>query len=375
MPSSERIAVPTFIAVPLVGMIGYVTGVWVPSSNQLVAASATWLLFQRFVASGFSFPFSKRIGFSSHLPAAGKVVIITGANTGIGLETAVELAKQGASVIVTCRDQAKATATVAAIKSRLSPDGRNAVVHALVMELGSFDSIRRCVEAFHELKLPLHILINNAGAVFPATKKGEWRRTSEGLESTIGCNWVGPVLFTNLLLEKLIQSNGRVINVGSYACQRFKGRSNVLEVMSQYPDFAKLPKGLIGTFNLYMLSKLGNLLHAKSLASQSAGRITAVALHPGWVLSDIWRGVPLIGQDSVLGSIVKFLLYWFVAKSNREGAMTTVACALSPTLVSGGYYTDSRLCTEPAYANDPEVQTQAASLVERSLAAGNTRVA
>ena len=145
----------------------------------------------------------------------GKVALITGANTGIGRVTARELAKRGAHIVITARNQERAQPVLDEIRTE-SPQAK---VDFIPLELSNFASIRACASSFIALNLPLHILVNNAGL---AGAKG---LTREGFEMTFGVNHVGTFLLTQLLLPKLQASApARIVTVASrahYKAQRF----------------------------------------------------------------------------------------------------------------------------------------------------------
>ena len=124
----------------------------------------------------------------------GKVAIITGANTGIGRETAKELAREGAHVFLACRSRDKTQPVLDEINSQIR-DANQGKAEFLPLDLGSFDSVRQCVDLFLQKNLPLHLLVNNAGL---AGAKG---MTESGFEMTFGVCHMGHFLLTNLLLE------------------------------------------------------------------------------------------------------------------------------------------------------------------------------
>jgi NAD(P)-dependent dehydrogenase (short-subunit alcohol dehydrogenase family) len=163
---------------------------------------------QRFIAAGLRIP-----GKFTATPGSmkGKVALVTGANTGIGFWTAVGLAEAGATVVITCRDAAKCSAAVREIKAIA---GASADVRSIEMELDELAKVRRAADAFKAMGLPLHVLVNNAGAVV-APVNGKFVRTPDGLECTMGCNFVAPVLLVDELLPLLKASRGRVVNVSS----------------------------------------------------------------------------------------------------------------------------------------------------------------
>src|SRR5262249_46901835 len=136
---------------------------------------------------------------------AGKTFIVTGANTGIGKVTALELARQGAHVILACRSKQKAEAVVAEIKRETGNHG----VEVVELDLGDLASVRRCAEQLlARPDLRIHGLINNAGLA------GQRGVTKDGFELQFGTNHLGPYLFTRLLLDRIKQSGpARIVNV------------------------------------------------------------------------------------------------------------------------------------------------------------------
>ena len=141
----------------------------------------------------------------------GRVALVTGANTGIGLVTARELAKLGAHVFIACRSADKAQPAVQEIQSATG----NQQVEALSLELGDLTSVRRCAQSFLDRGLPLHLLINNAGVA------GARGATSSGFELAFGVNHVGHFLLTALLCERIKDSGpARIVTVASEAHYR-----------------------------------------------------------------------------------------------------------------------------------------------------------
>ena len=139
----------------------------------------------------------------------GKTVIITGANTGIGKETAIDLAKRGARVILACRDLIRANEAAGEIR-RVTGNGN---VFVEILDLASFDSIRKFASKILAQEERIDILINNAGIMYCP----KWK-TKEGFEMQFGVNHLGHFLLTNLLLEKIKKSApSRIVNVSSRA--------------------------------------------------------------------------------------------------------------------------------------------------------------
>lgn len=270
----------------------------------------------------------------------GRVALITGANTGIGLVTARELARQGAHLFITCRD----ARTASAAREQIRSASGNAQVEALTMDLGDFASVRACAQAFLARGLPLHLLIHNAGIA------GQRGLTASGFELAFGINHMGPFLFTQLLLERIRASApSRIVTVASRAHYRATGLDW---------DALRRPTRGVTALDEYRNSKLANVLFSAELARRLAGTgVTSYALHPGVVATDIWRAVPwLLRQLMKLGMI-----------STEEGAVTTLHCATAPALEAetGLYYDKCRPRTPSAMGRDAAL---AAQLWQRSAA-------
>lgn len=248
----------------------------------------------------------------------GRVALITGANTGIGLVTARELAARGAHVFIACRSVAKGQAAVDAIRKATSNDK----VELLALDLGDCASVRTCAEQFLSRGLPLHLLINNAGL---AGAKG---MTKSGFELAFGTNHVGPFLLTKLLLDRIKQSApARIVTVASRAHTRVSG-INWDDVRQPTRGKAGLPE--------YGVSKLANVLFSAELGRQLRGTgVTTYSLHPGVVATDVWREVP-----ALIRPLIKLMMI-----STEEGAATTLYCATSPDVgnETGLYYDKCRI--------------------------------
>jgi retinol dehydrogenase 12 len=246
-------------------------------------------------------------------PLHNRVAFVTGANTGIGLVTARELARAGARVFIACRTTANADAAIKQIRESTG----SSLVESLILDLGNFASIRRCAAEFLVRDLPLHLLINNAGLA------GQRGFTASGFELAFGVNHLGHFLLTNLLLERLRASSpARIVTVASRAHTRSRGL-----------DWEACQKTTRTRFAIkeYADSKLANVLFSAELARRIQGSgVTTYALHPGVVASDIWRKVPW-----PFSSLIKRRMI-----STDEGAKTSLHCAMAPELSAetGLYY-------------------------------------
>ena len=255
-------------------------------------------------------------------PLHDRVALITGANTGIGLVTARELARAGAKVFIACRTLANAETAARQIRES---SGSN-LVEFLILDLGDFASVRRCAADFLARDLPLHLLINNAGLA------GQRGFTTSGFELAFGVNHLGHFLLTNLLLERLRASApARIVTVASRAHTRSGGLNW---------EACKKPTRTRLAIKEYADSKLANVLFSAELARRLEGSgVTTYALHPGVVASDIWRKVPW-----PFSSLMKRRMI-----TTDEGAKTSLHCAMAPELSGAtGLYYDKCMARQPS---------------------------
>ena len=260
---------------------------------------------------------------------AGKVALVTGANTGIGRVTARELALQGAHVFLACRSKERTLPVLEEIADK--SQGR-AKAEFLPLDLGDLESVRYCVRLFLEKALPLHLLVCNAGL---AGQKGF---TKSGFELAFGTCHVGHFLLTELLLDHIKQSApARIVVVASQAHRHIKSIDF---------DALRKPTRTRTALPEYGVAKLANILFAKELAQRLQGTgVTTYALHPGVVASDVWRAVPW-----PLDKLIKAFML-----SPDEGAATSLYCATSDAVAeeTGLYYDNSKVVEPSPLAQDP----------------------
>jgi retinol dehydrogenase-12 len=262
---------------------------------------------------------------------SGRTFLVTGGNTGIGLATARALAKRGGRVHVACRSDQKGQAAVAAVAAEAGSDQ----VRFLHLDLADLPSVRASAQAFLALNEPLHVLINNAGV---AGRRG---LTKDGFELMFGVNHLGHFAFTTALLESLINSKARIVNVASDAHYAAKGVN--------FDQLRRPARGITGMAE-YAVSKLCNVLFTQELTRRLAGTgVTSYSLHPGVVASDIWRRVPWPVRPLMTSRMLTV----------DQGAQTSLYCATSPELaeVSGRYY-DKCAEREPSRVATPELAGQ-----------------
>jgi len=247
----------------------------------------------------------------------GRTFLITGANAGIGKETARALAARGARVYLACRSAEGGRRAVEEISGQTG----NRELQLLSLDLGDLASVRRCAEEFLGTGEPLHGLINNAGVA------GARGMTVSGFERTFGTNHVGPFLLTGLLLDRVRESApARIVNVASVAHYEAPGIDW---------EAVRRPTRTITGMHEYRVSKLANVLHAQELGRRLEGTgVTTYALHPGVIASDIWRRVPW-----PIRPLMKRRM-----DTPEHGAQTSLYCATSEEVAfeSGRYYDDCR---------------------------------
>ncbi|MEV5002129.1 SDR family oxidoreductase [Nocardioides sp. LML1-1-1.1] len=269
----------------------------------------------------------------------GRTFLVTGANTGIGKETARGLAGRGARVVIAGRSEEKSRAAI----REIADDTGNTDLDYVPLDLGDLASVRAAAATFLAAGEPLHVLVNNAGL---AGKRGI---TASGFELAFGTNHVGTFLLTELLREHIVASGpGRIVNVASTAHFQAKGIDW---------EAVRRPSVTRTALREYAVSKLANVLHARELGRRLEGTgVTTYSLHPGAIASDVWREVP-----PGLRQVLKVFM-----KDTAQGARTTLHCATSPDLAgeTGRYYDDRRKKKPSATVTDE----LAAELWERSEA-------
>ncbi len=251
----------------------------------------------------------------------GKTVIVTGATNGIGEMTARELARAGAKVVIISRSAEKCQKTVHDIQSQTG----NQNVSYIAADLSSLAEIRRTADEFKAKHQQLHILVNNAGAIF------QQRQVSvDGYEMTFALNHLSYFLLTHLLLDTLKATaakdgEARIINVSSDAHQA--GKIN-------FDDLQREKNPNASGFGAYGDTKLMNVVFTYELAERLQGsKVTANVLHPGFVRTGFGQNIPGI-MKTLIGVMQVFAL------TPEKGAETSIYLAMSPEVkgVSGKYF-------------------------------------
>jgi NAD(P)-dependent dehydrogenase (short-subunit alcohol dehydrogenase family) len=255
---------------------------------------------------------------SDDVPAQhGRLAVVTGANTGLGFETARALAARGASVVLAVRDTEKGKRAAARIAG--TAPGANVTVQPL--DLTSLESIRAAAGELRARHPRIDLLINNAGVMFPPRQT-----TGDGFELQLGTNHLGHFALTGLLLERMLPVPGsRVVTVSSLA-HRLQARINFEDLQSERSYHRAAA---------YSQSKLANLLFTYELHRRlsPAGTTIAVAAHPGLARTELTR-------NSSPATAVPARL---ISQKAAMGALPILRAATDPGVLGGQYYGPSRL--------------------------------
>jgi NAD(P)-dependent dehydrogenase (short-subunit alcohol dehydrogenase family) len=242
----------------------------------------------------------------------GRVAVVTGANTGLGFETARALAEHGATVVLAVRDVEKGKKAAA----RISGD-----VGVQALDLTSLESVRDASAELHAKHTSIDLLINNAGVMIPPKQT-----TRDGFELQFGTNHLGHFALTGLLLDLLLPVPGsRVVTVSSNA-HRFGGAAIHFDDLQWDRSYDRAAA--------YAQSKLANLLFTYELQRRLATRGTtiSVAAHPGFASTELVRDIPAVFRliAPVLGALL--------SQSAAGGALPSLRAATDPAVLGGQYY-------------------------------------
>jgi NAD(P)-dependent dehydrogenase (short-subunit alcohol dehydrogenase family) len=257
---------------------------------------------------------------------AGKTVLVTGGNSGIGRVTALELARRGAHVTITARDAQKGARAVDELRAELA--GGAGSLDWMLLDLADFQSILAFAKAFQATHEALHVLVHNAGLVL-----SERRETVDGFEATFGTNHMGPFILNRLLLD-LVRASApaRIVVVASDAHKLARSGLDFDDLQTKH-GYDGVP--------VYARSKLANILFTRELSRRLEGSgVTANCLHPGVVATGFTH-------DGDAGGLWGFIFKWMrpLLLTPEKGARTSVFLASAPEVsgVSGGYFVKQRL--------------------------------
>ena len=257
---------------------------------------------------------------------SGRIVVVTGANTGLGLETARVLARHGATILLTCRNLDKAEQAAALIRA----DHQGARVHPICLDLASLASVREAATEIRALSPRLDLVINNAGIM-----EVPYYRTEDGFELTLATNHLGHFALTGLVLDRLLATPGsRIVTVSSLAHRRGVMHFDDLHFEKGYQPA-----------EAYAQSKLANLLFTYELQARLAatGQATlALAAHPGNARTNLWRTSSLLEQI-LISSRMRWLTFW-LGQDPSLAVLPTLRAAVDPSAQGGDYYGPAGFC-------------------------------
>jgi NAD(P)-dependent dehydrogenase (short-subunit alcohol dehydrogenase family) len=258
---------------------------------------------------------------------AGKRVVITGANSGIGYQSAVTLARKGAQVVLACRDKHRGEEALA----RLKAGSPGAHAEFAILDLASLRSVRQFAQRELAEQRPVHILINNAGVMAPPRRL----ETADGFELQFGTNVLGHFALTALLMPALELAGGesadrpRIVTIASIAHKQGELDFDDLQSTKQYSPMRS-----------YRQSKLADLIFAFELDRRlraAHSRVMSVAAHPGVANTNLFRG----GDRSAISRALRNLLSQFIGialNTDFSGALPTLYAATAHDVSDGGYY-------------------------------------
>ncbi|KAI0983439.1 hypothetical protein GJ496_005700 [Pomphorhynchus laevis] len=266
----------------------------------------------------------------------GTITIITGANSGIGYETARVLCDKGSKVILACRSEERAKEAM----DKILIENPKADVVIEIIDMGDMSSVRSFADRVSQKYDRIDLLINNAGVcINPCLSK-------DGYEIHFAVNHLGHFLLTNLLLENLKKSSeARVINVSSDA--HYAGRYN----------FSKLQEPCSSKFLGYASSKLYNILFTKELNKRLKGtNVTTFSLHPGAIDTNFGRNFNKSFVEKHIFPKIYYVLQMVVLKTPIQGAQSTLHAALSTDILkhSGCHIKECSISTPSSKARDGE---------------------
>ena len=257
----------------------------------------------------------------------GKVAIVTGANSGMGLATAAALSDAGAKVIMLCRNEERGKEALARLKEK-----EERQLELILCDLGDYDSIRGFARTVKAKYKKIDILVNNAGFI-----SLDRQETREGLERQFGINHIGHFLLTMLLLKNMGEGS-RIVNVASGAHKVGRIHFEDINLKKHY-----------NVITAYSQSKLANVLFTRELARRVAKRgITVNCCHPGAVATNIG-----IDRDTGFGKTVTGMLKPFF-QTPEEGARTAIFLAMDDSVknVSGEYFYNCRIAKSSKRSKD-----------------------
>ena len=272
----------------------------------------------------------------------GKIIIVTGASDGIGVPTTQELLKNGAFVILACRNEAKTNSLINSFDKKYK---ENCIF--MKLDLSSFESIKSFCEEIKKKFNKIDILVNNAGAVF-----NKYELTCDNIEQTFQVNTFGPMILTQELLSIVSE---KIINVASKSHTRI---TFDLSIMKSWENNSFLfNKANYGKYINYCYSKLGNVYFNQYLAEyieKNNLKVKTAALHPGTIHTEIARDVSLYLKIAIY---IVYPIFWLITKTINSGAQTTLyLCYEDKNFINGEYYKDCHQTPVAPHALDKNLR-------------------
>ncbi|CCG83805.1 protein of unknown function [Taphrina deformans PYCC 5710] len=275
---------------------------------------------------------------TANIPSmAGKVIVVTGGNAGIGLETTRELFNKGAKIYIACRSQQKAEEAIKNIKETALSETTGEVLY-LPLDLMSFASVRQFATQFSAAEERLDVLINNAGIMAV-----DYKLTKDGCDQQLQTNHLSPFLLTHLLMPKLSHSGDpRIVNVSSIAHARYFKNSP-----DNFESFEHVNGELGGPWPRYGQSKISNILFANELAKRHPS-IMSNSCHPGIIDTGLYSHLGVMSTFmNVFATVGAFL-------RPADGALTQLYLATSTDIrnhkITGKYYVPLAKASTPSDA-------------------------
>eukprot|EP00400_MALV-I_sp_L67-5_P000637 gene637-232_t len=262
----------------------------------------------------------------------GKVIVVTGANSGIGLESCKHFYKQGAMVIMTGRSRSRLISARNEVLASQASIGKRPMPQILITDFADLDQLKKSVEEFHDRFTHIDVLVLNAGIMAVP----ERQETKQGFEMQMGTNYIGPWVFTELLRSRIKYGGRIVIAASNYSDQGRKVKAQI------FFDDLHFKKNQYDAFVAYGQSKLANVLHAMELANLvKQDNITVVSHHPGYVATNLLN-------HKLPKSVPKFIVNLYLKYSLGQidvwtGCQTTIHCAVSDQVKkhSGRFFAQS----------------------------------
>lgn len=267
----------------------------------------------------------------------GRVAVVTGANSGLGLETAKALALRGATILMACRHEGRGRAAAEHL-DRMVPPGR---IERLPLDLSDFDSIRAFAHEFGARHGALDILVNNAGVMAPPARL----TTRQGFELQFGTNHLGHFALTGLLLPSLMRAPGsRVVTVSSIAHETGRIEFDDLQLERNYTPYGAYGQSKLA--NVMFMRELNRRLEGAGIASP-----LSIGAHPGFASTNLQAAGPFIGTKPI-SSWLTLAAVRLIGQSARRGAEPQLYAAVAPGVAGGDYYGPKNRIRGPVVVSD-----------------------